>query len=79
MLLAFDDVAAGDAATRSFTVINPNPISVTLQRLTSTSPSFVAVNPTLPVTLAAGASQTVELRFDAQADLTEVQTATLRG
>ena len=52
---------------------------MTLQRLTSTSPSFVAVNPTLPVTLAAGASQTVELRFDAQADLTEVQTATLRG
>ena len=52
---------------------------MTLQRLTSTSPSFVAVNPTLPVSLAAGASQTVELRFDAQADLTEVQTATLRG
>lgn len=65
--VGFGNVPVGSSATQNFTLTNSGSASVTVSQVSVSNGSFSIVGLTLPVTIAAGQSATVQLQFAPQA------------
>ncbi|MCS6806799.1 MAG: choice-of-anchor D domain-containing protein, partial [Blastocatellia bacterium] len=61
--LSFGNVCVGQSADRSFTIRNTGSRDLTITAVASTNPAFVIVGPALPITISAGESADVTVRF----------------
>ncbi|MBI4870379.1 MAG: choice-of-anchor D domain-containing protein [Candidatus Riflebacteria bacterium] len=70
--LSFGSVAPGATADRTLAITNTGNVDLTVTGVTSGDPRFTLVSPAVPLTVAAGSTQTLNLRFTAGATPAEV-------